>query len=137
MVIFEKVATDKVIFNMFICKYKSPTWEENVNILKDIKFPTSIETSKGHHNGLAIQVLLDIDLESAKKFSEEISSKFKNVPLIVIAEVNVVMKKTPIGYYFDKDLFNFQFLDRTVSKIFSCSFPIKSSKSISSPSLKT
>ncbi len=101
---FEKVATDKVIFNMFICKYKSPTWEENVNILKDIKFPTSIETSKGHHNGLAIQVLLDIDLESAKKFSEEISSKFKNVPLIVIAEVNVVMKKTPIGYYFDKDL---------------------------------
>jgi hypothetical protein len=102
---FEKdKVEDKVIFNMFICRYESPNWKQNVEILRDIKFPTSIETSKGHHNGLAIQVLLDLDLESAEKFASEVSDKFLDKPLIVIANVSVAMKRQPIGYYFDKDL---------------------------------
>lgn len=102
---FEKdQPADKVIFNMFICHYKSPNWEQSVEILKSIQFPTSVETSKGHHSGLAIQVLLDLDLKSAEDFANEVISKFPETPLIVIAEVNVIMKKQPIGYYFDKDL---------------------------------
>ena len=95
---------NKVIFNMFICDYESPNWKENVEILKSIDFQTSIEKSKGYHKGLAIQVLLDMDIQSAKEFSDEISNMFLDKPLIVIAEVNVIMKKQPIGYYFDKDL---------------------------------
>jgi hypothetical protein len=95
---------NKVIFNMFICDYESPKWKENVEILKRIDFPTSIEKSKGYHKGLSIQVLLDMDIQSAKEFSDEIFNMFLDKPLIVIAEVNVIMKKQPIGYYFDKDL---------------------------------
>jgi hypothetical protein len=95
---------DKVIFNMFICKYGSSNWQENVEKLQDIKFPTSVETSKGHHKGLSIQVLLDLDLASAKKFAEDVRSKFNEDVLIVLAEVNIRMKKQPIGYYFDRDL---------------------------------
>lgn len=94
----------KVIFNMFICDYESPNWKENVEILRGINFPTSIEKSKGYHKGLSIQVLLDMDIQSAKEFSDEIINMFLDKPLIVIADVNVIMKKQPIGYYFDKDL---------------------------------
>jgi hypothetical protein len=106
---------DKVIFNMFICNYESPNWKENVEILKSINFPTSIETSKGHHRGLAIQILLDLDLTSAKKFAEDVKSKFQDDVLIVLAEVNVQMKKQPIGYYFDKSLWEpGRYFDRLV-----------------------
>ena len=92
---------------MFICNYKSSKWHDNVMRLRSIKFPTSVETSKGHHRGLSIQVLLDLDLISAKEFAEDIKSKFSDISddvLIVLAEVNVQMKKQPIGYYFDKSL---------------------------------
>jgi hypothetical protein len=106
---------NKVIFNMFICDYESPNWKENIEILKSINFPTSIETSKGHHKGLVIQVLLDLDLTSAKKFAEEVKSKFQDDVLIVLAAVNVQMKKQPIGYYFDKSLWEpGRYFDRLV-----------------------
>jgi hypothetical protein len=108
---------DKVIFNMFICNYQTPNWGRNVDILRDIKFPTSVETSKGHHLGLAIQVLLDLDLTSAKKFAEDVKSKFSDDVLIVLAEVNVQMKKQPIGYYFDRDLWEpGRYFDKLVSQ---------------------
>lgn len=106
---------DKVIFNMFICDYGSPNWKDNIEILKNIDFPTSIETSKGHHKGLAIQVLLDLDLTSAEKFAEDVKSKFQDDVLIVLAEVDVKMKKQPIGYYFDKSLWEpGRYFDRLV-----------------------
>jgi hypothetical protein len=43
-------------------------------------------------------------LKIFEEFSDEIVNMFLDKPLIVIAEVNVIMKKQPIGYYFDKDL---------------------------------
>jgi len=115
---FEKnKPADKVIFNMFICGRLVPNWEQNVEILKTIQFPTSVESSKGHHNGLAIQVLLDLDLKSAEEFSNEVISKLPDKPLIVIADVNVVMKKQPIGYYFDQDLWEpGRYFDKLVSQ---------------------
>ena len=94
----------KVILNLYICGYESPNWKENVDILNSIKFPTSIPTSKGHHNGLAIQVLLDLNIEEAEEFSTGLLTTFKDDPTIVIAEVEVNMKNSPIGYYFDQDL---------------------------------
>ena len=107
----------KVILNLYICGYESPNWKENVEILKSIDFPTSIEKSKGYHKGLSIQVLLDMDIQSAKEFSDEILNMFLDKPLIVIAEVNVIMKKQPIGYYFDKDLWEpGRYFDKLIEK---------------------
>jgi len=94
----------KVILNMYICDYQSPNWKENVEILNSIEFPTSIPTSKGHHRGLAIQVLLDLNIKEAKDYANSLLTKFKADPTIVIAQVDVKMKNSPIGYYFDKDL---------------------------------
>jgi hypothetical protein len=94
----------KVILNMYICDYESPNWKENVEILNSIEFPTSIPTSKGHHRGLAIQVLLDLNIEEAKDYANSLLTKFKDDSTIVIAQVDVKMKNSPIGYYFDKDL---------------------------------
>jgi len=94
----------KIILNMYICDYKSPNWIENVETLNSIKFPTSIPTSKGHHRGLAIQVLLDLNLHEAKNFATNLLTSFKDEPTIVIAQVEVKMKNSPIGYYFDQDL---------------------------------
>ena len=94
----------KVILNMYICDYQSPNWKENVEILNSIEFPTSIPTSKGHHRGLAIQVLLDLNIEEAKDYANSLLTKFKDDSTIVIAQVDVKMKNSPIGYYFDKDL---------------------------------
>jgi hypothetical protein len=94
----------KVILNMYICDYESPNWKDNVEILNSIEFPTSIPTSKGHHRGLAIQVLLDLNIEEAKDYANSLLNKFKADPTIVIAQVDVNMKNSPIGYYFDKDL---------------------------------
>jgi len=94
----------KVILNMYICDYQSPNWKENVEILNSIEFPTSIPTSKGHHRGLAIQVLLDLNIEEAKDYANSLLTKFKDDSTIVITQVDVKMKNSPIGYYFDKDL---------------------------------
>ena len=38
-----------------------------------------------------------MDIQSAKDFSDEIVNMFLDKPLIVIAEVNVIMKKQPIA----------------------------------------
>ena len=94
----------KVILNMYICDYESPNLKDNVEILNSIEFPTSIPTSKGHHRGLAIQVLLDLNIEESKDYANSLLTKFKADPTIVIAQVDVNMKNSPIGYYFDKDL---------------------------------
>jgi hypothetical protein len=94
----------KVIMNMFICSHGSPNWKESVGILKSIEFPTNVEYSHGHHRGLAIQVLLDTDIEESKKFCKELLNKFPEMPLIVIAEVNVKIKNSPIGHWYDVDL---------------------------------
>ena len=40
----------------------------------------------------------------AKDYANSLLTKFKTDPTIVIAQVNVNMKNSPIGYYFDKDL---------------------------------
>jgi len=89
---------------MYICDYESPNWKDNVELLNSIEFPTSILTSKGHHRGLSIQVLLDLNIEEAKDYANSLLTKFKADPTIVIAQVDVNMKNSPIGYYFDKDL---------------------------------
>ncbi len=100
---FDKVR--KVILNIFICRYISPYWEECVNILHDIKFPTSIDMSNGHHRGLAIQVLLDYEnIEDTKELINKLLNIFPVTPLIVICEVDVVFKNIPIGYYQDESL---------------------------------
>jgi len=89
---------------MYICGRESSNWKENVEILNSIEFPTSIPTSGGHHRGLAIQVLLDLNIEEAKDYANSLLTKFKDYSTIVIAQVEVKMKNSPIGYYFDKDL---------------------------------
>ena len=107
----------KVILNMYICGYESPNWKENVEILNSIEFPTSIPTSKGHHRGLAIQVLLDLNIEEAKDYANSLLTKFKDDSTIVIAQVDVKMKNSPIGYYFDKDLWEpGRYFDNLVKK---------------------
>ena len=94
----------KVILNMYICDYESQNWKDNVELLNSIEFPTSIPTSIGHSRGLAIQVLLDLNMEESEEYSNLLLTKFKDDPTIVIAEVVVNIKNSPIGLYFDKDL---------------------------------
>jgi hypothetical protein len=107
----------KTIMNLFICFYESPNWVQSVEILNSLKLPTSIEISKGHHRGLAFQVLLDTNLEDSKNIAEEISKKFPEQPLIVLSEVDVIMKKMPIGHYYDDDLVEpGRYFDKLVSQ---------------------
>jgi hypothetical protein len=107
----------KVILNMYICDYESPNWKENVELLNSIEFPTSIPTSGGHHRGLAIQVLLDLNIEEAEEFATVLLTTFKDDPTIVIAEVEVKMKNSPIGYYFDQDLWEpGRYFDKLISQ---------------------
>lgn len=115
----------KVIMNMFICRRESintdnpnPNWVKCVETLKSIEFPTSIKTSAAHHRGLAIQVLLDTNLEDSVSFCKELLDKFlPEIPLIVIAEVNVKIKDTPIGHWYDDDLVQpGRYFDKLVSE---------------------
>jgi hypothetical protein len=94
----------KTIMNLFICFYESPYWEKSIEILRSLQLPTSIEVSKGHHRGLAVQVLLDTNLEDSKRIAEDVFKKFPEEPIIVLSEINVIMKKIPIGHYYDDDL---------------------------------
>ena len=95
----------KVILNIFICKHMSQYWEQCVNILHGIKFKTSIDTSTGHHRGLAIQVLLDYDtIKDTKELTNKLLNIFPVTPLIVIGEVDVIFKNIPIGQYQDDSL---------------------------------
>jgi len=95
----------KVILNMFICEHGSPHWVECVVLLRNFNFHTSIDTSLGHHRGLAIQVLLDYEsIEDTRELTTELLNIFPVTPLIVIGEVDVVFKDIPIGYYQDDSL---------------------------------
>ena len=103
--LFEDVGmVKKTIMNIFLCNYKSDFWEESISIFKSLELPTSVQISSGSHKGLAFQVLLDINLEDAKKLANDIIQKFTETPLIVISEVMVKMKTTPIGQWQDDDL---------------------------------
>lgn len=103
--LFEDVGmVKKTIMNIFLCNYKSDFWEESISIFKSLELPTSVQISSGSHKGLAFQVLLDINLEDAKKLANDIIEKFPETPLIVISEVMVKMKTTPIGQWQDDDL---------------------------------
>lgn len=107
----------KTIMNLFICEYESPNWDESVKIFNSLDLPTSVEISKGHHLGLSFQILLDTNLQESEKTAKEILTKFPELPLIVISEVDVEMKDIPIGYYFDKDLWEpGRYFDRLVSE---------------------
>lgn len=100
----------KVILNMFVCDRKTHYWEKCVEILHTIAFPTSIETSGVHHNGLGVQVLLDFDdIEKATDYVNEINLLdlfLPVIPLIFISEVDIEFKNTPIGEYQDYSLVN-------------------------------
>jgi hypothetical protein len=116
----------KVIMNMFICRHESPigssntnpNWSKCVEVLHSIKFPTSVEISGAHHRGLAVQVLLDTNLEESASFCRSLLDKFlPEVPLIVISEVNVQIKNSPIGHWFDNDLVQpGRYFDKLVSE---------------------
>lgn len=103
--LFEDVdMVKKTIMNIFLCSYKSDFWEESISIFKSLSLPTSIKISSGSHKGLAYQILLDINLEDAEILANDIIEKFPETPLIVISEVMVKMKTTPIGEWQDEDL---------------------------------
>lgn len=116
----------KVIMNMFICSRESrigtlntnPNWSKCVDILHSIKFPTSVEISGAHHRGLAVQVLLDTNLEESVSFCRGLLDKFlPEIPLIVISEVNVQIKDAPIGHWSDDDLVQpGRYFDKLVSE---------------------
>jgi len=116
----------KVIMNMFICRREfpigtlnmNPNWIKCVEILRTIKFPTSVEISSAHHRGLSVQVLLDTNLEESISFCRGLLDKFlPEVPLIVISEVNVEIRNTPIGHWFDDDLVQpGRYFDKLVSE---------------------
>ena len=116
----------KVIMNMFICRREypigtsnpNPNWVKCVDILHSIKFPTSFEISGAHHRGLAVQVLLDTNLEDSASFCRELLDKFlPEIPLIVISEVNVQIKDSPIGHWSDDDLVQpGRYFDKLVSE---------------------
>jgi hypothetical protein len=83
----------------------SQYWEQCINILHDIKFQTSIDTSTGHHRGLAIQVLLDYEtIEDTKELTNQLLNIFPVTPLIVIGEIDIIFKNIPIGQYQDDSL---------------------------------
>mgnify|MGYP005615660543 FL=1 len=112
--------------NMFICRRespigtldKNPNWSKCVEVLHSIKFPTSAEISGAHHRGLSVQVILDTNLEESASFCTNLLDKFlPEVPLIVISEVNVEIKDTPIGHWFDDDLVQpGRYFDKLVSE---------------------
>lgn len=116
----------KIIMNMFICNRESPIgtsntnqyWSKCVDILHSIKFPTSVEISGAHHRGLAVQVLLDTNLEESVSFCRGLLDKFlPEIPLIVISEVNVQIKDSPIGHWSDDDLVQpGRYFDKLVSE---------------------
>jgi hypothetical protein len=103
----------KVIMNMFICRRESPigssntnpNWSKCVEVLHSIKFPTSFGVSGASSRGLGVQALLDTNLEESASFCKGLLDKFlPEIPLIVISEVNVQIKNTPIGEWQDDDL---------------------------------
>jgi hypothetical protein len=102
--LFEGDMVKKTIMNTFLCNYKSDFWKESISIFKSLNFPTTIEISNGSYRGLAYQVLLDVNLEQAKVLADDIINKFPETPLIVISEVMVKIKTTPIGQWQDDDL---------------------------------
>lgn len=116
----------KVIMNMFICSREdrigtlntNPNWSKCVDILHSIKFPTSVGISGAHHRGLAVQVLLDTNLEESVSFCRGLLDKFlPEIPLIVISEVNVQIKDSPIGHWSDDDLVQpGRYFDKLVSE---------------------
>lgn len=95
---------DKTILLMFICEYNSPYYKQSFDVLKTINFQTSIPTSKGGHNGLSIQVLLDLNIDKSLEFCNNIINLFPVKPLILISKVNVIMKQEPIGEWYNDDL---------------------------------
>jgi hypothetical protein len=103
----------KVIMNMFICRREfpigtsnmNPNWVKCVEILRTIKFPTSVEISGASSRGLGVQALLDTNIEDSASFCKGLLDKFlPEVPLIIIAEINVNIKNSPIGEWQDDDL---------------------------------
>ena len=88
---------------MFVCDRKSQYWGKCVEILHTIDFPTSIETSGVHHNGLGVQVLLDFDdIEKATDYVNEINLLglfLPIIPLVFISEVDIEFNNKPIGEY--------------------------------------
>lgn len=108
----------KTIMYMIICKQGSPNWSDCVENLRNIKFPTSVETSVAHHRHLSLQVLLDTDIEESTSFCEGLLNKFlPENPLILISEVNVKIKNTPIGLWQDSDLvYPGRYFDELVNK---------------------
>ena len=116
----------KVIMNMFICRREfpigtlnmNPNWIKCVEILRTIKFPTSVEISGASSRGLGVQALLDTNLEESASFCRGLLDKFlPEVPLIVISEVNLQIKDSPIGHWQDDDLVQpGRYFDRLVSE---------------------
>ncbi len=103
--LFEDIdVVKKTIMNIFLCNYTSDFWEESISIFKSLELPTSVQISSGSHKGLAYQILLDINLEDAKILANDIIEKFPETPLVVISDVMVKMKTTPIGQWQDDDL---------------------------------
>lgn len=100
----ESDVVKKTIMNIFLCNYKSDFWEESISIFKSLNLPTSVKISNGSHRGLAYQILLDVNIEEAKILANQIIKNFPETPLIVISEVMVKMKNTPIGEWQDDSL---------------------------------
>ena len=117
---------NKVIMNMFICRREfprgtlnmNPNWIKCVEILRTIKFPTSVEISGAGHSGLGVQALLDTNIEDSASFCRGLLDKFlPEVPLIVISEVNLQIKDDPIGHWQDDDLVQpGRYFDKLVSE---------------------
>jgi hypothetical protein len=83
----------------------NPNWSKCVEVLHSIKFPTSFGVSGASSRGLGVQALLDTNLEESASFCKGLLDKFlPEIPLIVISEVNVQIKNTPIGEWQDDDL---------------------------------
>jgi hypothetical protein len=116
----------KVIMNMFICRHESPigtsntnpNWSKCVEVLHSIKFPTSVEISGSSSRGLGVQALLDTNIEDSASFCRGLLDKFlPEVPLIVISEVNLQIKDSPIGHWQDDVLVQpGRYFDKLVSE---------------------
>jgi hypothetical protein len=116
----------RVIMNMFICRREFPIGTLNMNpncikcveILRTIKFQTSVEISWASSRGLGVQALLDTNIEDSASFCRGLLDKFlPEVPLIVISEVNLQIKDSPIGHWQDDDLVQpGRYFDKLVSE---------------------
>ena len=109
----ELLTEDKYLIYIYFCDYSDPRFNDFVGRFNDLDINFWVEPSKGHHNGFAIQSILDThSLKRAKQTAKELYETFDDDIVIVLSKQRVSNKEpigsnnedvfTEPGRYFDK-----------------------------------